>query len=180
MNKRVIYELLLIFISILISWFIESSTYKYNFIDKKIAKYIEFLCTEVNVDSDLVFGILINENEKFDVNAMNKNKNGTIDCGLFQLNDKYLWTTFKDNYWKEEIELDPFNWKHNTYIAIHHIKYLQNNLKSQNEVIMAYNCGITAVRKGRIPKKTKLYLMRVNYNIDSLKNGGKNKCVVLK
>lgn len=36
---------------------------------------------------------------------------------MFQLNDYYLWTEFKNDYWFENIELNPFNWKHNTYIA---------------------------------------------------------------
>lgn len=144
--------------------------YKYDFIDYKIAVYIESLCEELNVDSDLIFAILMVENPEFNIEAINRNLNNTVDCGLFQLNDKYIWTDFKNRYWIKDIELDPFNWKHNSYLAIHHIKYLQDKLKVTDEIIMAYNCGITAVMKDEIPNSTKMYLAKVKNNIHLLKN----------
>jgi hypothetical protein len=142
---------------------------KYDFIDNDMAIYIESLCEELDINPILVFGILIKENPQFDINATNKNANGTVDCGLFQLNDRYIWSDFKNRYWKfEDVELNPYNWKHNCYLAIHHIQYLQKNLKIQDEVIMAYNCGINAVINGKIPSDTKLYLTNVKTNMKLL------------
>ena len=109
------------------------------------------------------------ENPEFNQEAIHRNENGTIDCGLFQLNDRYVWTTFKASYWFDNIELDPFNWKHNAYIAMHHIKALQDQLKLQDEVIMAYNCGIGAVMNETVPAATKVYLAKVKNNIVLLK-----------
>lgn len=144
---------------------------KYDFVDGKIAYYVEMMCRELGIDPDLAFAILMVENPKFDPEAMNRNKNGTIDCGLFQLNDKYLWSDFI-GYWLKDVELDPFNWKHNTYIALHHLKYLQDKLKITDEIIMAYNCGASAVMNDCIPESTRGYLVKVKNNLKLLRNYG--------
>ncbi|MBR6401832.1 MAG: transglycosylase SLT domain-containing protein [Eubacterium sp.] len=149
----------------------ENSTYgKYDFIDGKIAAYIESLCLELEIEPDLMFAVLMVENPEFDPEAIHRNENGTIDCGLFQLNDRYIWTTFKDSYWIDGVELDPFNWKHNSYLAIHHIKYLYDKLKITDEVIMAYNCGIGAVMNDNVPASTRVYHAKVKNNMKLLQN----------
>lgn len=144
---------------------------KYDFMDKRKAVYIEALCKQCNVDSDRAFAHLMQENPSFDEFAINRdNTNGTVDVGLFQLNDKYLWTDFVPRYWIEGVEFDPFNWKHNAYIAIHHMAWLQEKLKVEDDIIMAYNCGLNAVINDRIPTLTKeVYLVEVRNNMNLLK-----------
>lgn len=142
---------------------------KYKFLDAAISNYICDLSTELEIDSDLVVAILMVENPEFNTDAVHRNENGTIDVGLFQLNDRYLWTTFKDAYWFSNIELDPFNWKHNAYIAIHHIEQLQKKLKVTDDVIMAYNCGTGPVMNNTVPAVTKVYFCKVNNNLMLLK-----------
>ena len=148
----------------------EIGNWKYQFLKKEMSDYICALCTEMEIDSDLIVAILMKENPEFDPEATHKNDNGTIDVGMFQLNDKYIWTTFKDAYWFDNVELDPFNWKHNTYLAVHHIQYLQKQLKVMDDVIMAYNCGIGAVMSNNIPNRTKTYYANVKLNMKLLKN----------
>lgn len=147
----------------------EEEQHKYQFMPEAMSNYICSLSEELNVDSDLVVAILMVENSEFNPEAVHRNINGTIDCGLFQLNDRYIWTSFKSAYWFENIELDPFNWKHNSYLAIHHIGYLQSKLKVTDEIIMAYNCGISAVMSEQIPDSTKVYLKKVKTNLFLLK-----------
>lgn len=144
--------------------------HKYSFLSKAISDYICNLSYELGIDSDLVVAILMVENPEFNPEVIHKNENGTVDCGLFQLNDRYIWTTFKDNYWVDNVEVDPFNWKHNCFIALHHINYLQEQLKVTDEAIMAYNCGIGAVMNNSIPPSTRIYLYKVKKNIILLKN----------
>ena len=150
----------------------DSITTKYDFMDKRKAVYIEALCKQCNVDSDRAFAHLMQENPTFDEFAINRdNVNGTVDVGLFQLNDKYLWTDFVPRYWVEGVEFDPFNWKHNAYIAIHHMAWLQEKLKVEDDIIMAYNCGKTAVLNDRIPTSTREdYLIKVKNNLNILRN----------
>lgn len=146
----------------------ENGTWTYPFLKKELSDYICGLCNEMEINSDLIVAILMKENPEFNPEATHKNENGTIDVGMFQLNDRYVWTTFKDSYWFDNIELDPFNWKHNTYLAVHHIEYLQKQLKVMDDVIMAYNCGIGAVMNGNIPDRTKTYYANVRLNMKLL------------
>lgn len=92
---------------------------KYNFMSVEISNYIVQLCNELELDSDLVVSILMQENPTFNIEATNRNQNGTMDCGLFQLNNKYIWTTFVPDYWVDiNVEFNPYNWKHNTFFSI--------------------------------------------------------------
>lgn len=143
----------------------ESAEHRYPFLTKQVSDYICNLCTELEIDPNLAVGILMAENPEFNADAIHKNANGTIDCGLFQLNDRYIWTSFQKDYWFDNLELDPFNWKHNTYLALHHLNYLRKHLKVTEDVIMAYNCGINSVMNNKIPAATKAYLAKVKNNI---------------
>jgi hypothetical protein len=106
------------------------------------------------------------ENPEYNPEAISKpNTNGTLDLGLFQLNDYYLWTTFRNRYWFDNIELNPFNYKHNIYIALHHLKYLQDKLKVEDDVIMAYNGGEGNVMNGTVKPRTMNYLAKVKNNL---------------
>lgn len=142
---------------------------KYKFLPIEVSNYICDMCDELVMDSDLTVARLMVENPEFNPEATHRNENGTIDVGLFQLNDYYLWTTFKTRYWFDNIQLDPFNWKHNTYIALHHMKYLDDKFKVQDDAIMAYNCGEGNVMNGTIPASTITYLAKVKNNLFLLK-----------
>lgn len=143
---------------------------KYEFIPPEIANYIIQMCNELEVDTDLAVAILMQENPGLDLDATNRNKNGTMDLGLWQLNDKYLYTTFSELFWQfEDVELNAFDWKHNTFIALHQIEWLQSRLKVFEDIVMAYNCGIGAVMNRTIPESTKVYLSRVKNNYKLLK-----------
>ena len=147
----------------------EENSPVYPFLPKELSLYIEDLCSQLGLDTNLAVAILLQENPEIKVDATNRNQNGTSDLGLWQLNDRYLYTDFEKNYWKMDIELNPFNWKHNTFIALNHIHWLQSRLKVQDDVIMAYNCGIGAVMNNKVPDITKVYLKRVKNNYNLLK-----------
>lgn len=139
---------------------------RYKHIPRQYSDYICSLCDELGIDSDLAVSIVMVENPEYNPEAISKpNTNGTLDLGLFQLNDYYLWTTFKDRYWFDNIELNPFNYKHNIYIALHHLKYLQDKLKVEDDVIMAYNGGEGNVMNGTVKPSTKVYLAKVKNNL---------------
>jgi len=147
-----------------------SDSTRYKFLENDVSDYICELSNELDLDSDLVVAILMTENPEFNPEATHRNENGTIDVGMFQLNDYYLWSTFKKDYWFENIELNPFNWKHNTYIALHHIKFLQGRLKVTDDIVMAYNGGIGAVMNNEVKPSTFVYLAKVKNNMWLLKN----------
>lgn len=143
----------------------------YPFLPKEMSVYITLMSRELEIDPDLAVAILLKENPTIDKDAIHRNQNGTVDVGLWQLNDRYLYTQFEKDYWKmTDLELDAYNWKHNTYIALHHIKYLSESVKVMDEIIMAYNAGIGAVMNNRVPESTYQYLRHVKNNYSLLKN----------
>lgn len=148
----------------------QENIHKYQFLPVELSDYIVRMCTELEIDSDLAVAILMQENPEINLDATHRNENGTMDLGLWQLNDKYLYTTFANNFWKfENVELNAFDWKHNTFIALHQIEWLQSRLKIFDDVVMGYNAGIGAVMNRKIPDSTKIYLCRVKNNFNLLK-----------
>lgn len=152
----------------------QENIHKYQFLPAELSDYIVRMCAELEIDSDLAVAILMQENPEINLDAIHRNENGTMDLGLWQLNDKYLYTTFANNFWKfENVELNAFDWKHNTFIALHQIEWLQSRLKIFDDVVMGYNAGIGAVMNSKIPDSTKIYLCRVKNNFNLLKGGEK-------
>lgn len=152
----------------------QENIHKYQFLPAELSDYIVRMCEELEIDSDLAVAILMQENPEINLDATHRNENGTMDLGLWQLNDKYLYTTFTNNFWKfENVELNAFDWKHNTFIALHQIEWLQSRLKIFDDVVMEYNAGIGAVMNRKIPDSTKIYLCRVKNNFNLLKGGEK-------
>jgi hypothetical protein len=135
--------------------------------------YLIEQCHEVGIPVPVVRAILFQENRRCNPDACPFNKDGSQDLGLFQLNSNYLWKDFVPNYWDREDEFrwnDPF---HSTYIAVRHIKWLYgvyNNpsmptIQSRTFMVaLAYNCGVGAVFKGRVPNASVDYAAAVVYS----------------
>lgn len=150
--------------------YVEESNYPvYDGLSIELSNYICNLCEQLNEDSDLCVSILLQENPVLNPNAEHHNENGTTDIGLWQMNDKYIWSSFVPNYWKLDVDYNPYNWKMSTFLAIHHINYLHSNLKVLDDTIMAYNCGEGAVMNNKIPESTKLYVASVKRTYNFLK-----------
>lgn len=121
-----------------------------DFLSDEKAQYIVEVCNGFGLDPDIAVAILAVENPTVNENAINrKNLNKTIDIGLFQLNDRSLYEKggFLDQWWTFDSKdnFDPFNWKHNAYIAIQYMNLLKNTFGEKNPYWIAagYNAGIT-------------------------------------
>lgn len=119
-----------------------------SFLDDEKAEFICKLCQDFNVDPDFAIGLLQRENPSLITNAVSDmNANGTVDTGLWQLNDLSLYRDggFITLWWKPEFgEFNSSNWKHNTYIAIKLIQDLQKTFGDNNlfYIACAYNAGV--------------------------------------
>lgn len=92
--------------------------------------------------------------------AINKNKDGSYDYGIMQLNSKYIrgyfdWK-FNDN--KKINYYDPYI---NMEIGVKYLKHLYDYHKSWREAVAAYNCGSSKVLRNEIPLSTKRYVEKV-------------------
>jgi hypothetical protein len=117
------------------------------FLPDDMADFITECCRSFGVDVNLVVAMLEMENPSLDVSAVSKvNENGTYDIGLFQLNDRSLYSKdgFLDKYWNSLLgEFNPDNWKNNAYVAIKFIGDLEKMFGKDNVywIACAYNAG---------------------------------------
>lgn len=119
------------------------------FLDDEKAEFIVSTCNDFGVDPNLAVAILNKENPGLKCDFVSKpNGNGSIDIGLWQLNDRSLYSKggFVDLWWNEKlfgIEFNPTDWKHNTYIAVQLLNDLQKTFGKSNIwfIVAAYNCG---------------------------------------
>ena len=132
-----------------------------NSISDEQATYIIKLAGALEIDPDFCIALLNKENPELNEAAVSKpNKNGSRDLGMWQLNKNNFNDTpysFDELYWPFEIEFDPFNWKHNTWIALHHIQDLYKEFGDYEKVAQAYNGGAPKVRKGTVVSMAREY-----------------------
>jgi len=100
---------------------------------------------------NLVIALVITESE-FNENARNRNKNGTSDHGLFQLNS----STF---YWLSSSML--MNPKKNIELGTVFLRDLYDEMGTYEKAIASYNCGPSRVRHDQIPRATREYVKKV-------------------
>jgi hypothetical protein len=154
---------------------------------KDVLIYIQEQCRIADVDHGFAVSLLQEENPTFfrllieDIpserafEAKNYNKNGSVDLGLWQLNDNYLRADFVPNYWHGDADFDWKNPYHNTYVAIRHIRWLFCAVQKHHldegviqfinsvywETALAYNTGISNVKNATIPSSTLDYAARI-------------------
>lgn len=109
--------------------------------DSSIARHIIIQALAYEVPLNIAFSLAKHESEYFpDAINGDKNKNGSVDYGIFQLNNR----TFP-NYTKKEL-LDPLT---NCHLGVWYLKHRSREYDTWEEAIMAYNSG---------------YAERMNYN----------------
>lgn len=124
------------------------------------AKYYDALityCNEFGVPAHIM-ARLISYESGWDEWSVNKNRNGTTDYGLCQLNSGSL----KDFYrWHNGgKKFDPLIWEDNLRIGIRHMKFLYNETGSWWSAIAAYNMGLAGFEQWcegerKLPETTK-------------------------
>lgn len=93
--------------------------------------------TKYEVDTDLIKAIIFCESGG-KVTAKNKNKNGTYDSGLMQIN------SFNYEWLREELGItDFFDIKQNIHCGVYMLSKLLDKYSDLHTVLMAYNMGET-------------------------------------
>lgn len=114
-------------------------------------------CTEYGVPSDIM-AKLIQYESGWNFRTVNKNKNGTKDYGLCQLNSAGLYDL--QRWHNNGKPFDPFNWKENLRIGIKHMRYLYQETGSWWSAVAAYNMGLHGFNewilgKRKLPETTR-------------------------
>lgn len=86
------------------------------------------------------------------------NRNGSYDYGIAQFNSMYL-DVFASDYGYEKF--DPFDPYTAIEVSAKHLSFLYSKLGSWELAFAAYNCGLSAVRRGKIPQSTRQYVAKI-------------------
>jgi len=90
---------------------------------------------------------------------VSKNKDGTKDTGLFQINSAYLkYFAWRYNH---GIKIGEFDSAMQAQVASKYLLHLYECTGSWYLAVCAYNCGLTKVREHRIPDSTKAYALKI-------------------
>jgi hypothetical protein len=118
----------------------------------EVAAIILANASTFNVPPSLAFALCWEES-RYNPQAVNrKNRNETVDRGLFQLNCRSF---------PRLTEEDFFNPSVNAYYAMAHLRWCLDTAGSEVAGLAMYNAGTTRVRQGGTPKNTLDYVSRV-------------------
>jgi len=120
-----------------------------------IAKAILESADQFNVSPALALALCWEES-RFNPNAINRrNRNGSIDRGLFQLNDRSF----------PSLELAGFySVKSNTQHGISHLRFCLDSSDTEISALAMYNAGTGRVRSTGAPEVTLNYISRILEN----------------
>jgi hypothetical protein len=118
---------------------------------REIAEAILVNSSVYNVAPALAFSLCAEES-RFNPRALNRNKNETIDRGLFQLNNA--------SFPKLKIE-DFFDSNTNASNGISHLRWCLNSAGTEVSALAMYNAGAGRVHSVGTPKSTLDYVSRI-------------------
>lgn len=103
--------------------------------DKPFEKAVTYYSAIYHVDGDLVLAVIDGESEG-DLNAYNRNKNGTHDSGLMQINScNHEWL-------REELGItDFYDPEQNIHAGVYMLSLLTAKYDNYHRVLMSYNMG---------------------------------------
>lgn len=133
--------------------------YKINPLVKAPARYRQLtlrVLKESKIPAEIFIAMIMRESS-WRANAVNtKNKNGSVDYGIAQLNSNCL-EEFKWKFYNNK-EYDPMNPVPSLWIASRLLKAHYGEFGTWPKAISAYNCGPERVRKGKIPETTRTHV----------------------
>ena len=125
--------------------------------NREISEAILQYADEYSIPLSLAFALAHTES-KFRINAMHKNTNGSIDRGLFQLNNA--------SFPKLE-ESDFYDPKISARYGLAHLRFCLNTAGNDIAALAMYNAGTNKVRRNNTPQTTLNYISQIqNYRAE--------------
>lgn len=104
-----------------------------------------------NIPLTLAFALAYTES-RFKKTAVNTNVNGSIDRGLFQLNDKSF---------PQLEDTDFFSPSVSARYGMRHLRYCRSVAKDDLLAVAMYNAGVSRVKNNQTPKSTLVYVSNI-------------------
>ncbi len=123
--------------------------------NREITKIIFEEAIKNDISPSLAFALAWNESRFKPLAYNNKNPNGSIDRGLFQLNSSSFPNLSKNDFYNPKI---------NAKYGLQHLNYCMKAGKNEITALAIYNAGRTRVVKRGAPKMTLDYISNIlNY-----------------
>jgi len=119
--------------------------------NEDVAKAILDEAEKNNIPLSLAFSLAYTES-RYNVNAVNKNSNDSIDRGLFQLNS---------NSFPNLTESDFFDPAVSAKYGMSHLKFCLNTAGNEVSALAMYNAGTNKVRANKTPQSTLNYVGKI-------------------
>ena len=136
--------------------FKESVTWFYTQItgDKVVTEAILMAADENDIPLSLAFALAYSESS-YNVKAVNRNSNHTIDRGLFQLNNNSFPGLREDEFF------DPYV---SAKYGLSHLRFCLDTAGNEVAALAMYNAGTRRVKNGETPQVTLNYVSKImNY-----------------
>jgi soluble lytic murein transglycosylase-like protein len=136
--------------------FKESVTWFYTQItgNKVVTEAILMAANENDIPLSLAFALAYSESS-YNVKAVNRNSNHTIDRGLFQLNNNSFPSLREDEFF------DPYV---SAKYGLSHLRFCLDTAGNEVAALAMYNAGIRRVKNGETPQVTLNYVSKImNY-----------------
>jgi len=118
---------------------------------REIASAILSNASDYNVAPALAFSLCAEESS-YNPRALHRNKNQTVDRGLFQLNNASFPQIRVEDFYDTNV---------NAMYGISHLRWCLNTAGSEIAALAMYNAGETRVRSVGTPKSTLDYVSRI-------------------
>ncbi|MBQ0162818.1 MAG: transglycosylase SLT domain-containing protein [Treponema sp.] len=105
-----------------------------------------------NIPLTLAFALAHTES-RYHTGAVNTNVNGSIDRGLFQLNDRSFPQLEDDDFFSPKVSAQ---------YGMRHLRYCRNIAKDDLIAVAMYNAGVTRVKNNQTPKSTLAYVSKIS------------------
>jgi len=120
--------------------------------DRKTTLAILDAAEEFNIPLSLAFALAHTES-KYKASAKHINKNGSIDRGLFQLNNKSF---------PKLTEADFYDPKISAHYGLSHLSFCLETAGNEVAALAMYNAGTTKVRNNNTPHSTLNYIAAIS------------------
>ena len=104
-----------------------------------------------NIPLNLAFALAYTES-RYNYNAVNTNVNGSIDRGLFQLNDRSFPQLENEDFFSPQVS---------ARYGMRHLRFCRGIAKDDLVAVAMYNAGVARVKNNQTPKSTIAYVSNI-------------------
>ena len=131
--------------------------------NKEVSAAILDAADKNDIPLSLAFSLAYTES-RYKINAVNKNRNATIDRGLFQLNNRSFPKLTEQEFFDPAVSAK---------YGMSHLRFCMNTAGNEVAALCMYNAGTSKVRSNNTPQSTLNYagkIMAYRERLDSLFN----------